>query len=391
MSPEHNARTVLGALSFSVTLGILICTLWPLDPFPRNKVSWLPGTNGIRFDWAGVVLSAQPLACGEKSALKGSASLEIWLKPSETQSVYTVLDFFGSGSPFRFRLRQYRDGLIVSRESRVADGRLERAKIDLDHGLQAGKLTLVTLTSTDKGTTLYLDGAVKQTYPKFRIAASDLSGQVVLGTAPVDSQPWIGEIHGLAVYDVELTPTVVQEHFLQGDKLDRPTNAEHLDAVASYTFSEGQGNMIHSQGRCGADLQIPTYFRVPHQAFLRLPWNEFDPSWEYVADVLRNIVGFLPLGIFLCGYLVLAQPRNKAILTTVLAGCALSLCIEILQAYLPQRVSGTTDILTNTLGTALGAFIGGSVKLRLLLTNWSLSKPTGTLAPSDPGPGRRKE
>ena len=162
MLEKTHKKTVLGALSLLVAMGILICTLWPFQPFPPNQVSWLQGSDGIRFDWAGVVLSSEPLQQrGDSVPAASSASLEIWLKPSNTNDVSTVLDFYEAGNPFRFQIRQYLDGLIVSRDLRTLDGKLKRAKIDLDHGLQKDKLILVTLSSSPAGTSLYLNGELR--------------------------------------------------------------------------------------------------------------------------------------------------------------------------------------------------------------------------------------
>ncbi len=94
-----------------------------------------------------------------------------------------------------------------------------------------------------------------------------------------------------------------------------------------------------------------------HHSLLTLPWREFDPTWDYFWDVLRNIVGFMPFGFLICALLSHSGRFGNAMLYSTLLGALLSFSIELMQAYMPQRASGITDILTNTLGAFLGALL----------------------------------
>jgi glycopeptide antibiotics resistance protein len=130
--------------------------------------------------------------------------------------------------------------------------------------------------------------------------------------------------------------------------------------------NEGAGNVVHSQTNSGNDLHIPERYFVLHAPFLELPRDEFQPSWSYCKNVLINIGGFVPLGFFFCAYLSSVQCLNRAALATIVLGGVVSFAIEVLQAFLPTRDSGMTDIFMNTLGTGIGAMLYNCKSVRAL-------------------------
>jgi glycopeptide antibiotics resistance protein len=68
-----------------------------------------------------------------------------------------------------------------------------------------------------------------------------------------------------------------------------------------------------------------------------------------------NIGGFVPLGFFFCAYFSLAWRRERPVLATIVFGAIVSLAIAVLDSFLPTRDSIVTDIITNTLETAIAA------------------------------------
>lgn len=75
-------------------------------------------------------------------------------------------------------------------------------------------------------------------------------------------------------------------------------------------------------------------------------------------DVIVNVMGYVPLG---CLWLLAARPgthRLRSIATAILASTMLSVGLEALQSYLPDRVASNVDCILNVAGGLLGALFG---------------------------------
>jgi hypothetical protein len=355
----------LGILCGITVTAMLAATLWPFNPFPRNEVRWLTEANGISFGGAGLVISEEPLRTAE-NLTQQSCTLELLLRPAAVKSLYTILSFYTPKHPEQFLVRQWTDGLLVSHDVLDDRSKIKRRKIDVDHAFEIGKVLLLTIVSGPNGTVVYKNGRQAKFFRTFTVLPKELSGQIVMGASPVEYQPWLGEIRGLAIYSNGLTPAQVFEHYKAWT--DGPgVDPSEPNTVALYRFTEGAGNRLHNTANAGPDLEIPKNFTVPHKAVLASPEKEFHATWGYMNDIVLNVAGFMPLGFVVCAYLAFGRSRGKAIFFTIFAAGMLSITIEVLQAYIPRRVSGTTDIITNTLGATLGAALARPGAVRRFL------------------------
>jgi glycopeptide antibiotics resistance protein len=101
-------------------------------------------------------------------------------------------------------------------------------------------------------------------------------------------------------------------------------------------------------------------------------WKEFRPNREYVNDLVINILGLVPLGTCFAALFAWLVSRKWALSYVVILGVCVSLTIEVLQAFLPARSSGTTDLITNTTGSALGAWLYLNAATQSLLSRWGM-------------------
>lgn len=351
-------RPLFGWTAFVFWAGILFATLYPFQFHPSNDVSWIERGNGLRFGRHGILLSEGNLLPGAPEN-DSSCSIEVLLKPSSLSDVNTFLVLSSASQRSQIRIQQYLDGLIIWRDFRPAGGRPHSVKRDVDHFFIPGQVMLLTFSSGPKGTTIYSNGQLLERFPAYKLSREDLSGRLVFGTNAAHIDPWSGELLGLALYDHELPQSQAAEHY-QAWKAGRPAWEESEDGRrALFLCDERRGKVVHNLDLHGANLMIPTFFALPQKPFLSAPWKEFSWSRDYLDDVLRNIVGFVPLGFAACGFFCFGGTKQRAILLTILLGATTSLGIEVLQAFIPCRESGLTDVITNTLGTAVGALSFG--------------------------------
>jgi VanZ family protein len=84
-----------------------------------------------------------------------------------------------------------------------------------------------------------------------------------------------------------------------------------------------------------------------------------------VVDVIVNIPFYMPLG-FTAVAAWSKRRDTRAILLATLLGAAISYTVEFIQHFEPRRFSSSRDILLNTLGAALGAWLATLPRFRRL-------------------------
>jgi hypothetical protein len=229
---------------------------------------------------------------------------------------------------------------------------------------------ILTLTSDGKKTVVYINGLLVLDAPDFQLSSVDLAARVILGNAARRDQAWAGQIKGLAVYAADLNANEVLQHVREWTGFGYPTTSARQGAVALYLFREPWDRTVPNAVPGEPPLVVPHDFQTIDQLRFESALSErhFDDS--YRDDAILNILGFLPLGGVAAWFWSAFFRRRRAALATILTGVTTSFVIEYFQSYLPTRYSGTTDLVTNAIGTCIGAAL-------YLTAAWLLSKRNG--------------
>jgi VanZ family protein len=353
--PRNGAGVwVVYATTAAVVLSVLVAGLWPLRFHPANDVNWMVERDGIHFGMHGSVVSFAQFRLPDDEAAS-PCSLELWLAPDFSSASSSILAFSTPANPVQLQLIQSLDDLFVNKERADRQWRREAKHIAIVSLLQKYRSVFIDISGDSGGTSVFIDGSLRRRSSEFRLTCESLTGTLVLANSPKQYAPWQGSIFALAVYRGSLDAATIRRHyrtFSSGTAMD---SADLKNALAVYNFSERRGKVIREQTKTEPDLAIPESYSILYPPFLTPAWREFAPARWYFEDLALNIAGFLPPGFFICATLFRLRGGKRSVALATVAGLLLSLTIEILQAYIPMRNSGTTDLITNTFGAGIGA------------------------------------
>jgi len=343
-------------------VGLLTVGLWPFNFLAHNRVSWLEGGPGLRFEGPGQVYAEVPWRMSQQPTSAGSFTLELWLQPQQVcDCLGTILSWYDPAQRRTFAIEQSVSDLVV--RGYFLDGQRHPAyrSLWLDNRLQANQPIFLTVTTGPEGTVLYLGGARARRYP-YAPLINNLDGRLLLGHSAEGRSEWAGDILGLAVYDHPLTPEDVLRHY-QSWSEGRLAELKTPDIVGLYPFSERRGQVIHNRAGSMPDLAVPARFSLLRKIPLV---RSFKLHRSDLKDAAINITGFIPFGFLISAYLHwgCSFSRLRGATYAVTCGALISLLIEVLQVYLPSRDSSLLDLMNNTIGTALGVAALGWIMQR---------------------------
>jgi hypothetical protein len=345
------------AICIVITAGILLVGLWPFNFCLRNKVSWLQDRDGVQFYGQSIIYSPIPFFQYSNIPDK-TISIEIWLQPKTEPNHYLprILSFYDGQKFENLFVGQWKSELILQRRDLTSQKTETFKEIGVQDSLPIGQERFITITSGNKGTSIYIDGR-RQFFPHYILISENnrISNFLILGNSPTGESYWTGNLFGLAIYNQELSEEKVFQHFQRW--IDRKGFILPLEEglFALYLFNERSGEHIHDTVNHHHLLMPPLLQALPKRVLVP-PWTDFQLNRSYLMDILTNILGFIPFGFFLSVYLWARSKTTiyRLLLISILFGGCISLTIELIQVYLPTRSSQMMDVITNIIGTAIG-------------------------------------
>lgn len=358
----------LSVLTVLVMLGMLFFGLRLKWVQAGNNVRWFESGKGLVFQRYAMAYT-DGFFSSDYSPSAAGLTIEMAIQPRffNHSKVSFILLVHGGQDERQLVIGQYRSSLLIMNGNDYSNRRrVPKIYVQLAENERAPQF--IAIVSNESGTMVFLDGVLKKTKGDLRLhyPNSGVQAKMVLGNSLNGKNSWMGTILGLAVYDRDLGDAVVRQHYDRW-RLDSSFKALKVDAPRLlYAFDEGGGERVHNQASDDLDLMIPAEVKILAKKVLAWPHFAGVASTRMVADILINLMGFIPLGFLWMAILTCFEGGGgrTGMLTAVMVAFLFSLCIEIAQVWIPTRDSSLLDLVLNTLGGWMGVLIFGWMRKR---------------------------
>ncbi len=361
------------ALISLLILQVVVIVHLGLTPFMfslDNQVEAIADGPGVAFDAVGMATSDGAID-GPGDFPDEQISLLFEIEPADEPNtgLGTIFSIESAGGDTPLIVAQWKDWLVV--RVRDPDHRsLGYWEIDAA-GFTRDVRRFVTITSSPKhGTIIYVDGKATGDTRTRSVVLNEqgFDGQLLLGCLGNGSAGWRGMLSGLAISNTVYAPEEVAALHATLSEGGFAALSSARKLVAFYDFGRLEGGgvgdlyaLANAAGKSDlGSLRFPEVFAPLRPAVFGVPeLRDMKADW-FLADMMRNIAGFVPLGLFAALILIRhSNRRGVAIAFQVAAiGALLSFGIEAVQIALPMRSSSLSDLLLNTIGAMTGAVIG---------------------------------
>ena len=346
-----------------------------------NQVSWLSNRAGLRFEDDGIAYDSEALPSPADARVAGQPAnytIELWVEAGvkPATDVFHLLTIHDGRLPSPFVLCQWQHGIILRASTRDSQSARKIHEVGVDGALEERRARFITVTGSEAGTDFFFDGVRAGHFPQFVLDPEVLNGQMILGNAAARKNSWVGLLFGFAIYHRALdAEEIAQHHSLWTQGLARQL-VDNPDLAALYVFDEPSGQQVHDLSHNRHKMLIPANYHPLQHQFLIPPWRDVAYDTPNYRDIVFNVLGFVPLGFCFFHYRRLsgAVPWFTDALMVVIAGVAISLTIEAIQVWLPNRVSSMNDLLGNAAGTLFGVILALTIRPNIA-TAESISKP----------------
>lgn len=329
------------ALALLVVLYLAVC-LYPYRfsrphvAFAANTAVFLPdGTLQFRPPGPGIARTQQPPRWLASAIATGHFDIVLRVRPAAPAQygparILTVsfdrrrrnLTVGQQGRDLILRLRTPQTDVNGTPPLRVKEVFAQRGWIDLAVSVRPGRLTIRVQDAL----------VVEETLPNGWMSGWDPSYRLALGSEINNSAGWLGEIATARIS----TPAMTVDYL-------RP-----------------------------AVLEIPRVVFVSKPSPKLIPLRQINPH-----DAIANILGFVPLGLFVGLAGARARRSGRRALLAVLFLFSVSLAIESAQFFTVARQPSVDDLITNTLGGGAGLLAGRWLAGRGFAERWCSGRGLG--------------